>query len=217
MVSCGQSIQPVDTTTEAITTSDISVPAIETEGGSTKQVVELVTDTNGQVATDTSGYAVTTKVVVTTKKPINTTEKITTTTKKVTTTTKKTVSTTKKTTTTTKKPASTTKSGAIGKSGLTYDDIMWAQKRANEYIATLKGVVVDKDAEGYTLSSGIDGCYQDYKLVTTKEQLLEFFKESIDCDYEFSVESGWKTMGMYLKVVKEDGFWVYYVMNVCYL
>lgn len=115
--------------------------------------------------------------------------------------------TTKKSATTTKKKVVTT---TTKKSGLSDADILWAQKQANEYIKTLKGVTLDPTADGYTLSCGIpDSC-------DTKEKLLERFKDDINCDYEFSIESDWHQIGMYLKLEKTSyGSYIYTVMNIC--
>lgn len=107
-------------------------------------------------------------------------------------------------TTTKKKVAATTK-----KSGLSDADILWAQKQANEYIKTLKGVTLDPSADGYTLSSGIT-------IFKTKEELLKRLKDDINCDYESSLEADWHDIGMYVKMEKDEyGVWAYTIMNVC--
>ena len=95
--------------------------------------------------------------------------------------------------------------------GLTDAEVLWAQQKANEYIKTLKGVILDPAAGGYTLSSGIPS------KCTTKEKLLADMKEAIDCDYESSLEADWHDIHMYLKMEKDKyGDWVYTVMNECY-
>ena len=95
--------------------------------------------------------------------------------------------------------------------GLTDTEVLWAQQKANEYIKTLKGVILDPAAGGYTLSSGIPS------KCTTKEKLLADMKEAIDCDYESSLEANWHEMGMYVKMDKDyNGVWAYTIMNVCY-
>ena len=95
--------------------------------------------------------------------------------------------------------------------GLTDTEVLWAQQKANEYIKTLKGVILDPSAGGYTLSSGIPS------KCTTKEKLLADMKEAIDCDYESSLEANWHEMGMYVKMDKDyNGVWAYTIMNVCY-
>lgn len=108
-------------------------------------------------------------------------------------------------TTTKKKVTATTK-----KSGLSDSDVLWAQKQANEYIKTLKGVTLDTSASGYTLSSGVS-------IFKTKESLLERLKDSIEYDYRMSLEADWHDIHMYLKMEKDkQGDWVYTVMNACY-
>lgn len=114
----------------------------------------------------------------------------------------------KKVATTAKKTESSYKQNA----GLTDAEILWAQEKANEYIKTLKGVTLEPTAGGYTISSGIP------QRCTTKEKLLAELKDAIDCDYQSSLDAGWETMGMYLKMEKNSvGNWVYTVMNICYL
>ena len=96
--------------------------------------------------------------------------------------------------------------------GLTDEEVLWAQQKANEYIKTLKGVTLEPTAVGYTISSGIP------QRCTTKEKLLAELKDAIDCDYQSSLDAGWETMGMYLKMEKDElGDWGYTVMNICYL
>lgn len=108
-------------------------------------------------------------------------------------------------TTTKKKVAATTK-----KSGLSDADILWAQKKANEYLQTLKGVTLDPSAGGYTLSSGIT-------IFKTKEELLKSLKDAINCDYESSLEADWHDIGMYVKMDKDcNGVWAFTIMNECY-
>ena len=95
--------------------------------------------------------------------------------------------------------------------GLTDTEVLWAQQKANEYIKTLKGVILDPAAGGYTLSSGIPS------KCTTKEKLLADMKEAIDCDYESSLEADWHDIGMYVKMDKDEyGVWAYTIMNECY-
>lgn len=117
---------------------------------------------------------------------------------------------------TTKKTAAkaTKKKVAADDDGLYYlpdADILWAQEKANEYIKTLKGVTLDPTASGYTLSSGIPS------KCTTKEKLLAHMKEAIDCDYESSLDADWHSIGMYVKMDKDNnGVWAYTIMNECY-
>lgn len=94
--------------------------------------------------------------------------------------------------------------------GLTDTEVLWAQKQANEYIKTLKGVTLEPSADGYTISSGIPSW------CITKEKLLSRLKEAIDCDYESSLEADWHDIGMYVKMEKDEyGIWAYTIMNVC--
>ena len=106
--------------------------------------------------------------------------------------------------------AKTTKKVTTTSKGLSDADVLWAQKQANEYIKTLKGVTLDTSAGGYTLSSGIT-------IFKTKEELLKRLKDDINCDYQSSLEADWHNIGMYVKMEKDEyGVWAYTIMNECY-
>ncbi|MGN0557401.1 MAG: hypothetical protein ACI4IV_06095 [Acutalibacteraceae bacterium] len=77
---------------------------------------------------------------------------------------------------------------------LTKDDVLWAQKKANEYISTLKSVTYDPEAKSYFYESGIWDGYR------TKEALLEDWKEAINDVYTELIEGNWTNLGMHLHV-----------------
>ncbi len=114
-------------------------------------------------------------------------------------TTSKAKSTTSKSTTkaaTTK--AATTKAAATKKKGLTYDEVLWVQKKTNEYIVS-KGIQYSEEVgswSGYESSSGSG--------ITSKEILLEREKDWVDSEYEDCIRSGYKTVSMYCRVEKQS-------------
>ena len=208
--------------------------AITPASNSSLETTTAATVTTITTAANTSGFTTTVRSTTTTKAQEKTIEKKTTAKAPVKTsaktTTKKTsvvipsptakvykATAAKKVVTTTKKKVTATtakKTEAHNYSpnaGLTDTEVLWAQQKANEYIKTLKGVILDPSAGGYTLSSGIPS------KCTTKEKLLADMKEAIDCDYESSLEADWHNIGMYVKMDKDyNGVWAYTIMNECY-
>ena len=193
LASCGTATDTSSNVTSANTTEPTTIVVITVP---TTQPTTIATVPTTQPTT----VATTVKQHTTVKKPAS---------KTVAHTAKKTASKTtkKKTVTTAKRTESSYKQNA----GLTDAEVLWAREKANEYIKTLKGVTLDPTASGYTLSSGIPS------KCTTKEKLLAHLKEAIDCDYESSLDADWHSIGMYVKMDKDNnGVWAYTIMNECY-
>ena len=214
LASCKDDVQ-VETATDVAaveSASDIVTTASTTSQteATTEVVTEIVTDAQGntQVVTVAQAEGATTaksdtKASPTTKATAKTTKK---TTAKAA-TTKATVKSTQKATTkaTTKKTTTTTKA-----QGLTDEDVLWAQQKANEYIASLPNVYLNT-----SLNKGNASHFSDcgFDMMQTKEKLLERFKEEIDSTCDFDFESGYDEIDYYFIVEKRpSGNWVYNVL-----
>lgn len=123
-----------------------------------------------------------------------------------------TAKTTKKAAQTTKKAVSKPKTTAKAK-GLTDADVRWAQKKANEYIATLPKAFVQEDAKGFFGACGIP------ENIKTKEQLLNRFKEDINYDYDVIInsEGNLSQIGMYCGIKKDKYGWEYCIYNEAWM
>ena len=190
------------------TATDISNNA--TSANTTEPTTAVVTAMPTTQTTTITTTATTTKptTLATTAKPHISAKK--TAAKTVAHTAKKTATTTKKKVVATTAKNTEARNYSLN-AGLTDTEVLWAQKQANEYIKTLKGVTLEPSADGYTISSGIPSW------CITKEKLLSRLKEAIDCDYESSLEADWHEMGMYVKMDKDyNGVWAYTIMNECY-
>ena len=114
-----------------------------------------------------------------------------------TTTTKATVkkntpkATTKATTTTTTKAQ-----------GLTDEDVLWAQQKANEYIASLPKAKLNSNAGGFSSESGLP------TRCNTKEKLLSWFKEGINLEYQRCIDYNWNGIELYCDLYKENGNYI---------
>lgn len=211
---CGKQ-EVVETTTDvaviAETATDVATTTVGTEQTTTvsstnaQEEITLVTATEPTTAE---------KAVETAKATQNTTKK---TTAKVA-TTKATVKATQKATTkaTTKKTTTTTKVQANdGSNGLSAADIRWAQQKANEYIASLPNVYLNTSLNKDNSSWHADSGFPTW--ATTKEKLLERFKEKIDCEKSLAFESGYDEIDFYFWVEKDEYGWYYNLLRLNHL
>lgn len=186
MASCGgntaNSVTDTTNTTAAIT-SAASVTTVATTEPTTAQLTSAATS-NLEKKSEAASTAKTTAAKTAAKKAAATTKKSApkTTAKKATATTKK---------------------------GLTEADVLWAQKKANEYIASLPKAFVQEDAEGYFGRCGVPNN------IKTKEQLLAHFKEDIKCDYDIIInaEGSLSKIGMFLDIIKTNSGYAYNILN----
>ena len=95
----------------------------------------------------------------------------------------------------------------VKKSSLTKEDILWAQQKANEYIKTLPKAKFNPSASGYTLSGGEDW---QYGLYDNKNDLLNDFKECIDCEYQRCLDNGWNGIELYIDIKFASDGWDYW-------
>ena len=199
---CGKQ-EVVETTTDVAAVESASDVVATTVG--TEQTTTVSSTSAQEEITLVTATAPTTaeKAVETAKATQNTTKK----------TTAK-AATAKTTVKTTAKPQPKTTAKATTKattkqSGVTKEDILWAQQKANEYIKTLPKAKFNPDAGGYSCDNGAPwGAYW----ITSKEQVYSKFKRLIDSEYQRCIECGWNGIEMYLKVAFDDYGWDYWCM-----
>lgn len=185
--SCGAD---VDTATDIAKAETTTAAPIETTAD--KAAAEVVTKADQPT---TTAAATTNKAQPTTKKATAATAKKNSSAKAQTPakTTKKAASSAKKA-----QPAATTKAQT---GGLTKEDILWAQQKANEYIKTLPKAKFNPSASGYSSESGIPTGY-------TREKLLSWFKEGIDIEYQRCLDNGWNGIELYCDLYIDCGEYV---------
>ena len=205
LASCKDDAQ-VETATDVAaveSASDIVTTTVGTEQTTTVSSTSAQEEITLVTATEPTSAE---KSVETAKTTQNTTKKAT----AKATTTKATVKATQKATTksTTKKTTTTTKA-----QGLTDEDVLWAQQKANEYIASLPNVYLNtslnRDNSSYSSYRGID------ERIKTKEKLLERFKNFIDgqLDTIFNVWN-YDKIDYYLVVEKDQYGWSYNLLHL---
>ena len=98
--------------------------------------------------------------------------------------------------TTTKKPTTTRKPTTTKKSGLSKSDVEWVQSQANAYIKS-KGISVDSSVQSFSYRTSSHN-------YTSKNDLLNTIKETIDFEYSECMSSGWNKVSMYVSI-SSDG------------
>lgn len=154
------------------------------ETATTQRKTTESNDGDTQKATKSNNTTTTTKKSASAKE---TTTKKTTTTKKQTTTQKQ---------TTTKKPTTTQKTTTTKKSGLSKSDVEWVQSQAHAYIKS-KGISVDSSVQSFSYRTSSHN-------YTSKNDLLNTIKETIDFEYSECMSSGWNKVSMYVSI-SSDG------------
>ena len=196
VVETATDVAAVESASDIVTTTVGTEQTTIVSSTSAQEEITLVTATEPTTAE---------KAVETAKATQNTTKK----TNAKATTTKATVKAVQKATTkaTTKKTTTTTKA-----QGLTDEDVLWAQQKANEYIASLPNVYLNT-----SLNKGNASHFSDcgFDMMQTKEKLLERFKEEIDSTCDFDFESGYDEIDYYFIVEKRpSGNWVYNILRL---
>lgn len=98
--------------------------------------------------------------------------------------------------TTTKKPTTTQKPTTTKKSGLSKSDVEWVQSQAHAYIRS-KGISVDSSVQSFSYRTSSHN-------YTSKNDLLNTIKETIDFEYSECMSSGWNKVSMYVSI-SSDG------------
>lgn len=98
--------------------------------------------------------------------------------------------------TTTKKPTTTQKPTTTKKSGLSKSDVEWVQSQAHTYIKS-KGISVDSSVQSFSYRTSSHN-------YTSKNDLLNTIKETIDFEYSECMSSGWNKVSMYVSI-SSDG------------
>lgn len=98
--------------------------------------------------------------------------------------------------TTTKKPTTTQKPTTTKKNGLSKSDVEWVQSQAHAYIKS-KGISVDSSAQSFSYRTSSHN-------YTSKNDLLNTIKETIDFEYSECMSSGWNKVSMYVSI-SSDG------------
>lgn len=148
------------------------------ETATTQQKATQSNDSNTQKATKSNAATTTTQKSASAKE---------TTTKRQTTTQKQ---------TTTKKPTTTRKPTTTKKSGLSKSDVEWVQSQAHAYIKS-KGISVDSSVQSFSYRTSSHN-------YTSKNDLLNTIKETIDFEYSECISSGWNKVSMYVSI-SSDG------------
>ena len=193
--SCGAG---VDTATDIAKAETTTAAPIETTAA--KAAVEVVTKADQPT---TTAAATTKKAQPTTKKAAKATAKKNNSAKSnaPAKATKKSASSAKKA-----QPATTTKAQT---GGLTKEDILWAQQKANEYIKTLPKAKFNPSASGYSTESGSWWGNSYYK---SRDQIYSKFKSIIDFEYQRCLENEWNGIELYLSVYFDETGWNYRCM-----
>ena len=192
VVETATDVAAVESASDIVTTTVGTEQTTIVSSTSAQEEITLVTATEPTTAE---------KAVEAAKATQNTTKK----TNAKATTTKATVKSTQKATTkaTTKKTTTTTKA-----QGLTDEDVLWAQQKANEYIASLPNVYLNTSLNENN-SSHYGFCGFSEK-ITTKEELLSVFRKEIDGTKSECFEmNGYEKVDFYYVVKKRPaGYWV---------
>lgn len=98
--------------------------------------------------------------------------------------------------TTTKKPTTTQKPTTTKRSGLSKSDVEWVQSQAHTYIKS-KGISVDSSVQSFSYRTSSHN-------YTSKNDLLNTIKETIDFEYSECMSSGWNKVSMYVSI-SSDG------------
>lgn len=98
--------------------------------------------------------------------------------------------------TTTKKPTTTQKPTTTKRSGLSKSDVEWVQSQAHTYIKS-KGISVDSSVQSFSYRTSSHN-------YTSKNDLLNTIKETIDFEYSKCMSSGWNKVSMYVSI-SSDG------------
>lgn len=98
--------------------------------------------------------------------------------------------------TTTKKPTTTQKPTTTKRSGLSKSDVEWVQSQAHTYIKS-KGISVDSSVQSFSYRTSSHN-------YTSKNDLLNTIKETIDFEYSECLSSGWNKVSMYVSI-SSDG------------
>lgn len=98
--------------------------------------------------------------------------------------------------TTTKKPTTTRKPTTTKRSGLSKSDVEWVQSQAHTYIKS-KGISVDSSVQSFSYRTSSHN-------YTSKNDLLNTIKETIDFEYSECMSSGWNKVSMYVSI-SSDG------------
>lgn len=98
--------------------------------------------------------------------------------------------------TTTKKPTTTRKPTTTKRSGLSKSDVEWVQSQAHTYIKS-KGISVDSSVQSFSYRTSSHN-------YTSKNDLLNTIKETIDYEYSECMSSGWNKVSMYVSI-SSDG------------
>lgn len=98
--------------------------------------------------------------------------------------------------TTTKKPTTTQKPTTTKRSGLSKSDVEWVQSQAHTYIKS-KGISVDSSVQSFSYRTSSHN-------YTSKNDLLNTIKETIDYEYSECMSSGWNKVSMYVSI-SSDG------------
>lgn len=98
--------------------------------------------------------------------------------------------------TTTNKPTTTQKPTTTKKSGLSKSDVEWVQSQAHAYIRS-KGISVDSSVQSFSYRTSSHN-------YTSKNDLLNTIKETIDFEYSECISSGWNKVSMYVSI-SSDG------------
>ena len=173
----------VSTKNEAVSNAETKYSANEDPAdnkgtATTQQKATQNNDSDTQKATKNN------KTITTTKKSASAKE---TTTKRQTTTQKQ---------TTTNKPTTTQKPTTTKKSSLSKSDVEWVQSQAHAYIRS-KGISVDSSVQSFSYRTSSHN-------YTSKNDLLNTIKETIDFEYSECMSSGWNKVSMYVSI-SSDG------------
>lgn len=173
----------VSTKNEAVSNAETKYSANEDPADNkgtttTQQKATQNNDSDTQKATKNN------KTITTTKKSASAKE---TTTKRQTTTQKQ---------TTTNKPTTTQKPTTTKKSSLSKSDVEWVQSQAHAYIRS-KGISVDSSVQSFSYRTSSHN-------YTSKNDLLNTIKETIDFEYSECMSSGWNKVSMYVSI-SSDG------------
>ena len=205
VVETATDVAAVESASDVVTTTVGTEQTTIVSSTSAQEEITLVTATEPTTAE---------KAVETAKATQNTTKK----TNAKAATTKATVKAAQKVTTkaNTKKTTTTAKVQANdGSNGLSAADIRWAQQKANEYIASLPNVYLNTSLNKDNSSWHADSGFPTW--ATTKEKLLERFKEKIDCEKSLAFESGYDEIDFYFWVEKDEYGWYYNLLRLNHL
>lgn len=182
-----------ETVTDGASTSAVSSEGISTaeednqasdEKNESERKEETTTTKNSTSNSSKNSKTTHGNISTTTKKSSSAKE---TTTKRQTTTQKQ---------TTTKKPTTTRKPTTTKKSGLSKSDVEWVQSQAHAYIKS-KGISVDSSVQSFSYRTSSHN-------YTSKNDLLNTIKETIDYEYSECMSSGWNKVSMYVSI-SSDG------------